>query len=89
MEVKTERLLIRELRNEDLNDLVEQVNNLNVSRNLLLVPHPYTEKDGKCFVDYCAENRDKNPRENYELAIELVNEGKLIGMVGLTGVDKF
>lgn len=87
MKIKTKRLLIRELKDKDLNDLIKQANNLNVSKYLAVVPFPYEEKDAKWFIDKCKEESKKEPRENYELAIEF--EGKLIGVIGLTKVNRF
>ena len=87
MELKTKRLLIRELQEEDLADLVGQVDNLNVSRYLALVVNPYTDEDGKWFINHCKEERAKDPRENYEMVIEF--EGKLVGIVSLTKIDHF
>ena len=79
--------MIRELGTEDLVELVGQVNNLNVSRNLEKVPYPYSNKDGKWFIDKCNKDAKKNPRENYELGIEF--EGKLVGIIGLIDVESF
>ena len=87
MKLKTQRLVIRELRKENLTDLVGQINNLNVSRNLEKVSYPYTNRDGEWFIDKCNEDAKKNPRENYKLKIEF--EGKLVGLIGLTEVDNF
>ena len=89
MELKTERLVLRDLRNEDLADLVEGANNINVSRFLALVPFPYSEESGKWFINHCQEEAEKNPRENYEFGIELTGENKLVGMVSLTSVKEF
>lgn len=89
MEIKTSRLILRDLRSSDLANLVEQANNLNVSRTLLLVPYPYTMKDGKWFVSHCITEAKKKPRENYEFGIELRSERGIIGMVSLTNVDEF
>ncbi len=89
MKIKTKRLVIRELEKQDLTAIVEQVNNLNVSRNLDLVPHPYIKKDAEWFINHCKKEAKKKPRENYELAIILKEEGTLIGVIGITHVDIF
>ena len=65
MKIKTKRLVIRELEKQDLTAIVEQVNNLNVSRNLDLVPHPYIKKDAEWFINHCKKDAKKKPIENY------------------------
>ena len=87
MELKTGRLFLRELKEEDLPELVRLVDNINVSRFLALVVNPYTEEDGKWFINHCKEESEKDPRENYEMVIEF--EGKLVGIVSITKIDHF
>lgn len=89
MEIATQRLLLRELEEKDLTDLAQQANNLNISKNLDLVPYPYTQEDARWFVNHCKEEQTKTPRENYELGIVLKEEGKLIGIIGITNIDDF
>ena len=87
MELKTKRLVIRELRIEDLADLVRQINNLNVSKYLEKVPYPYTREDGEWFINKCIKDSKKKPRKNYELVI--VFKGNIVGVIGLTDIDTF
>jgi [ribosomal protein S5]-alanine N-acetyltransferase len=87
MELKTERLIIRELKDEDLSEMVRLIDNINVSRLLEKVVNPYTEEDGKWFVNHCKEEAKKEPRVHYELAIEF--EGKFVGVISLSDVDLF
>jgi RimJ/RimL family protein N-acetyltransferase len=87
MELKTERLVIRELFMKDKPELVRLINDLDVSQYLEKVPYPYNDRDGEWFISKCNKDAEKDPRENYELAIEY--EGKLIGLIGLTNVDMF
>ncbi|MAH07993.1 hypothetical protein CMI38_07135 [Candidatus Pacearchaeota archaeon] len=87
MELKTERLVLRELDIEDLAEVVRLADNLEVSKYLEKVPHPYSKKDGEWFIGKCNNDAKKDPRENYELAIEC--DGKLVGLIGLTDVNEF
>lgn len=89
MKLTTPRLILRDLEKNDLGDLVEGANNLNVSRYLLVVPFPYTRKDGQWFISHCHEKAKEKPCESYELGIELKPERRLIGIIGLTKVDRF
>ncbi len=61
-QLETERLILREWKDEDINDLIEGLNNLNISKWLAFVPYPYTEKDAKNYID-----RTKNSND-YEFA---------------------
>lgn len=87
MELKTERLTLRDFIESDAEDIVKNANNLNVSRYLLLVAHPYTEENARGFIKHCMEEANQNPRESYELGIEY--EGKIVGAIGLTSIDEF
>jgi [ribosomal protein S5]-alanine N-acetyltransferase len=84
MKLVTERLVLRNISDKDIKDLIENINNLNVSKWLLVVPYPYTEKNAKWWIDHCKE-KDKE----YNFCIELKSEKKLIGGIGLSHVDKF
>lgn len=89
MRLTTKRLILRDLRMSDIESITKNVNNLKISRYLLVVPYPYTTKDAKCFIDKCKKDAKAKPREKYELGIELKSEKKIIGMIGLGKVDKF
>jgi ribosomal-protein-alanine N-acetyltransferase len=90
MRLKTKRLILREWKKGDVEDLVEGLNDLSVAKWLAFVPHPYTEKDAKMWIGSCIGNAKagKN-RRSYEFAIELKSEGKLIGGVSLNRIDPF
>ncbi len=90
MRLETKRLILREWKEEDINDLVEGLNNLKVSKWLAKAPYPYTKKDAKGWIRFCIENAKKgNARNSYYFAIELKSEKKVIGGVGLERIDKF
>lgn len=87
MEIKTNRLLIRDLQQKDIEVLPRLIDDLEVSRYLAVVPYPYSKKDAEWFVNHCIEEAKKDPRENYELGIVIPNTDELIGVVGLTKVN--
>ena len=69
--------LIRQWKNEDLQELVAQANNINVWNNLRnYFPHPYTEEHGKAWLEKVV---DALPALN--MAIEA--DGKLAGGIGI------
>ena len=79
--IETERLILRQYRLEDINDVVEGLNNINVTKWLAGAPYPYTEKDAEYFIT-------KSINEKlYNFAIVLKSENKVIGGTQLTNID--
>jgi ribosomal-protein-alanine N-acetyltransferase len=69
--------VIRQWKNEDLQELITQADNINVWNNLRnYFPHPYTEEHGKAWLEKVV---DALPAIN--MAIEA--DGKLAGGIGL------
>jgi [ribosomal protein S5]-alanine N-acetyltransferase len=69
--------IIRQWKNEDLQELITQADNINVWNNLRnYFPHPYTEEHGKAWLEKVV---DALPAIN--MAIEA--DGKLAGGIGL------
>ena len=90
VQLKTKRLILRDWSEGDVEDLVEGLNNLTVSRWLVYVPHPYTREDAERWIGYCMELSQKGEERNsYEFAIELKSEKKVIGGVALNKINRF
>ena len=87
MKLETERLILRDLDKKDVEDILKNANDLEVSRYLALVPYPYSKKDAEWWANHCIEQSGKEPREDYNLGVEF--KGKIVGMIGLTGIDDF
>lgn len=79
--IETERLILRQYQLEDINDVVEGLNNLNVTKWLQGAPFPYTEQDALNFINRSLGNN------LYNFAIVLKSENKVIGGTQLTNVD--
>ncbi len=47
MRIETKRLILRDWGKKDIDDLIEGINNLKISKWLAVVPYPYTRKDAK------------------------------------------
>jgi len=89
MELKNYRLILREPIQKDLSDLVEGLNNLDVSRNFGVVSYPYTKKKAIKYIDESFKEIEKEKRDNYKFAIELKSERKLVGEIGINHIDYF
>jgi len=87
MKIETERLMLREYENEDAEKIVSKINNLEVSKYLAMVPHPYELKDAEWFIGDCLKSSKKDSREKYEMAITSKESGELMGGAGLSNVD--
>jgi len=84
----TTRLTLREWNPNDTGDLVEGLNDMSVARWLAFVPHPYTPKDAESWIQHCQQIASKGAsRSDYEFAIELRSENKVIGGASVSRVS--
>lgn len=88
MKLETEKLILREWKQGDQKDSIKGLNNLNVTKWLLLVPYPYTRKDANWWIKHCIEGYNKKKREKYQFAMELKEKKEVIGGIGIDKVDK-
>ena len=89
MKIKTPRLVLRPTTLEDIPSIVRNINNLNVSKWLLVVPHPYKAKDARKWIESQKEKLKKKPREDYTFGIELRSEHAVIGGIGIHHIDRY
>ena len=90
MRLETKRLILREWRKGDVEDLLEGLDNIAVSKWLAFVPHPYTRKDAEKWIKYCMENAKKGKaRRSYEFAIEFKSAKRVIGGVSIDRINTF
>ena len=54
--IETDRLILRKYKLSDVNDVVEGLNNLNVTKWLQGAPYPYTEQDALHFINKSISN---------------------------------
>ncbi|WP_019039738.1 GNAT family N-acetyltransferase [Psychroflexus tropicus] len=84
-EINTERLILTELKADDIKDIVNYASNKKISDSTLNLPHPYSEKDAIYWINLAYQGLKS--RTNYIFAIRLKEESKFIGGIGL-GVEK-
>ncbi len=85
MIIESKRLVLRDWKDEDVDDLVEGLNNINVSKWMAGVPFPYTKKDAKSFIEI-AKNQDEKVK--IYLAIILKENNKAIGGTELRNINQ-
>ena len=79
MKLETERLIIRSWKIQDIDDLIEGLNNYNVSKWLAVVPFPYLKENAEQWINYCLNNDIESNKKGYEFCIELKSNQKVIG----------
>ena len=85
MVIEGKRIILRSWEDGDVSDLVEGLNNINVSKWMASVPFPYTEEDAISFIEH-TKTLDENKK--LALAIVLKDNGKVIGGTEITNIDK-
>ena|SRR3989344_2963695 len=85
---KTKRLILRPPRKTDWKDVVEGAGDIEVSRNLLVVPHPYRKKDAMKWINSSIKKWKSKNKEGYTFFIELKSEGKVIGATSIHKINK-
>ncbi len=86
MRLETDRLILREWNLNDVKDLIDGVNNIEVSKWMSCIPYPYTEKDAENWINFCMSL--KGNEEHYEFAIELKENKKVIGGTSIDKINK-
>ena len=74
IELHTDNLIIKKPSEKDLNSLIKELNNWNISQWLVNVPYPYTIEDGQNWLK-------KTKEDDYSFNIFLKN--KLIGGISI------
>ena len=86
--METDRLIIRKWKEGDINDLIEGLNNINVSKWLAFVPFPYLRKNAEQWINHCIRNGNENNKSGYEFCIELKSNRKVIGGMSISAINK-
>jgi RimJ/RimL family protein N-acetyltransferase len=89
MKLITQRLILRKPRLNDAKEIQEGMNNINVSKWILVISHPYSNKDAKKYIKEHIKRTKKKNNSKYSFFIELKSEKKIIGGIGIRNIDKF
>jgi RimJ/RimL family protein N-acetyltransferase len=81
IELQTDRLLLRPMREDDIEMTVASLGDLEISRRLARIPHPYTEADAHWWLEETRRGRASGTVEHF--MIELRASGAPIGAIGL------
>jgi len=72
--LETNRLVLRELEEKDAKFLVKGLAPIEVTKYLVLVPHPYALTDAEWFINKTMSEQNAESRTGYPLAITLKSE---------------
>lgn len=87
MKLETSRLILRKAKKSDWKDILEGASDLNVSKNMTTVPHPYGKGDAEWFINDSIKKW--NQKKGYSFFIELKSEKKVIGVMTIGGINEF
>lgn len=85
MLLETERLILRPIEETDVPSLFPLINDVDVARNLMRVPHPYPEEEYAPWIRSAREAMER--REQYPLAIVLKETGLPIGACDIEDIS--
>ena len=88
MRFETKRLILRKPKISDWKDIFEGCKDLEVTKYLANVPHPYRKKDAQEFIKRCLKKWRKKEKTEYPFFIELKSEKKVIGVLTITNYNK-
>ena len=80
MELKTERLVLREFQRDDFEAIHAYASNPDNVKYMIWGPNDQAATES--FIDECIKQKDSSPRSHYEFAITL-KTGPLIGGCGI------
>lgn len=89
MKIETKRLILDEVQVKHAKEIADQINNINVTKWLLVVPYPYKIKDAHQWIKNVERNRKKKPRTGYSFCMWLKSERKVIGGISLNTIETF
>ncbi len=88
MELETKRLILRKPVRSDWKDLVDGLNEKNISEDINLLPYPYTKKDALKWINTSNLEWRKKDQTAYTFVIELKSEKKVIGAIAIHDINK-
>lgn len=85
LKLEGKRVLLRPLETEDAKSLQENINDPDIYKYTLTIPHPYEMSHAEWWIN--ETQKRINEKKAYELGIELKETGKIIGGMGICRID--
>lgn len=82
--IRASQFILRPFRKGDEKFLVENLNNKKITKNLFVVPSPYTLKDAKEWIDKNLKEYKKEKQTMFNFVIDV--DGEVIGSIGVRNI---
>lgn len=89
MKIETKRLIIRIPELTDVKDIVDGLNNKDISKYMMTMPFPYKLDMAKNFIKRSISSSKEKLVKKYDFVIEMKSTKRIIGGVGLSDIDSF
>src|SRR3989338_11447733 len=86
MIIKTKKFTLRPYRKGDEKSLQNNINDKNIYKFTIRIPHPYKIKDARDFINSCLKSQRNKDKSKIMLAIDI--DGSVIGAVALENIKK-
>lgn len=83
----TARLRMRRFRETDTESLCHNINCIDVSKWLVMVPYPYSIADAKWWISETTRLWNETPVTHYCFAVEIIATGEVIGSCSFANVS--
>jgi RimJ/RimL family protein N-acetyltransferase len=88
MILTTKRLILRFPTTKDIKEVCEGLNNLDVSKWLLVYPYPYSIKEARKYLKGNIKKMGMKKKDKYSFLIELKSEKRVIGGIGVRDLEE-
>jgi len=84
--IKKKKFILRPFKRGDEDSVQKHVNDKDVSRFTLSIPHPYTKKDAKMFIDRVIKEQKSKNKLPVRFAIDV--DGEVVGCIALNPTER-
>ena len=85
--IKSKKFILRPFKKGDEKSLQKNINDKEIYRYTLRIPHPYRLKDAKNWIKQCSKLSKKKNKTSLNFAIDI--ESEVIGGIGLDAIDNY
>ena len=82
MELETQRLILRNISEADIDDITRICQDPEIYEHTLLIPSPYTRVNAEHWVDMISKNRAEG-KAGHDFGIHLKENDRLVGVISL------
>lgn len=83
--IRSRKFILRPFKKGDEDSLQKHINNVEIARNTLHIPHPYMLKDARAWIKYNVKMDRKRKKTEINFAIDI--DGQVVGCIGLDDIE--